>query len=122
MPSPIKPSFSLATDCQVLIVEDEYVIANDLELILGQAGYPVLGVAESVAEALALIKQQRPDIVLLDIYLKGKSTGIDLARQLEEKNIPFIYISANDNRSVLEEVKTTQPIGYIVKPFREKDI
>ncbi|AUD07162.1 hypothetical protein CWM47_04515 [Spirosoma pollinicola] len=106
----------------MLIVEDEYIIANDLGLILRVAGYPVLGVADSVAEALTLIARQRPDMVLLDIYLKGKETGIDLAKQLEDKGIPFIYISANDNKSVLEQVKATQPSGYIVKPFREKDI
>ncbi|CAN5166291.1 hypothetical protein BH09BAC4_BH09BAC4_01170 [soil metagenome] len=118
----LNPPLSSTATCQILIVEDEYIIANDLELILHVAGYPVLGVADSVAEALTLIAQQRPDMVLLDIYLKGKETGIDLAKQLEDKGIPFIYISANDNKSVLEQVKATQPSGYIVKPFREKDI
>ncbi|AUD07368.1 hypothetical protein CWM47_18345 [Spirosoma pollinicola] len=106
----------------MLIVEDEYIIANDLELILQEAGYPVIGIADSMTEALMLMDQQKPDIVLLDIYLKGKETGIDLAKQLEGMGIPFIYISANDNRSVLEAVKATQPIGYIVKPFREQDL
>ncbi len=118
----INPPLSSTPACQILIVEDEYIIANDLELILHEAGYPVLGVADSVAEALMLIEQQQPDMVLLDIYLKGKETGIDLAKQLEDKGIPFIYISANDNKSVLEAVKATQPSGYIVKPFREKDL
>jgi transcriptional regulator with GAF, ATPase, and Fis domain len=122
MQSPVNPPLSSTSACKILIVEDEYIIANDLELILGEAGYPVIGVADSVAEALTLMDQQKPDIVLLDIYLKGKETGIDLAKQLEELSIPFIYISANDNKSVLEAVKATQPIGYIVKPFREKDI
>ena len=118
----LKPPISSTSACQILIVEDEYIIANDLELILRVAGYPVLGVADSVTEALTLIAQHRPNMVLLDIYLKGKETGIDLAKQLEDKGIPFIYISANDNKSVLEQVKATQPSGYIVKPFREKDI
>jgi len=118
----VNPPIASTLICKILIVEDEYIIANDLELILSEAGYPVIGVADSVAEALALMEEQKPDIVLLDIYLKGRETGIDLARQLEELSIPFIYISANDNRSVLEAVKATQPIGYIVKPFREKDI
>lgn len=106
----------------VLIVEDEYIIANDLELILRQAGYLVLGVADSVPEARVLLSRQRPDMVLLDIYLRGEQTGIDLAGDLEEMGIPFIYISANDSKSVLEAVKATQPSGYIVKPFRAKDI
>ena len=114
--------FELPAACTVLIVEDEYIIANDLELILQQAGYPVLGVADSVAEARALLARQRPDMVLLDIYLRGKQTGIELAGDLEEAGIPFIYVSANDNKSVLEAVKATQPSGYIVKPFRAKDI
>ena len=106
----------------VLIVEDEYVIANDLRLLLLEAGYDVLGIAESVAEAQLLLGQQRPDIVLLDIYLKGPQTGLDLATTLAEANVPFIYLSANDSPSVLEAVKATQPSGYVVKPFREKDV
>ncbi len=122
MQSPVNPPLSSPSACKILIVEDEYIIANDLELILQEAGYPVIGVADSVAEAIGLMNQQKPDIVLLDIYLKGKETGIDLAKPLDELGIPFIYISANDNKSVLEAVKATQPIGYIVKPFREKDV
>ncbi len=107
---------------KVLVVEDEFVVANDLKLALTEVGYSVLGIANSVARAEDLMKQQKPDIVLLDIYLKGEKTGIDLAKQLEEDNIPFIYISANDNRGVLEEVKATKPSGYIVKPFRDQDL
>ena len=120
-PSTTRP-FSSAASCQILIVEDEYIIANDLQLILHAAGYPVMGIARSVAKALTLIEQQRPDVVLLDIYLQGVETGIDLAQQLNALNIPFIYISANDNQRVLEAVKATEPSGYIVKPFREKDV
>ncbi|SEJ59903.1 Transcriptional regulator containing GAF, AAA-type ATPase, and DNA-binding Fis domains [Dyadobacter sp. SG02] len=121
----MQPSSSLSihtSSCKILIVEDEYIIANNLEIILTNAGYTVQGTANSVAKALDLIGQQTPDMVLLDIYLKGNETGIDLAKQLEEINIPFIYISANDNQSVLEAVKATQPSGYIVKPFRDKDV
>lgn len=118
LPSPI----SQASDYKILIVEDEYLIASNLEIILQDAGYPVIGIANSVVKALAIIENQRPDMVLLDIYLKGDETGIELAKKLEKVGIPFIYISANDNQSVLESVKVTQPSGYIVKPFREKDI
>ncbi|GAB3573061.1 sigma 54-interacting transcriptional regulator [Hymenobacter daeguensis] len=108
--------------CQVLIVEDEYVIANNLQLILEQAGYGVIGIADSIAEAHALMAETRPDMVLLDIYLKRKERGLDLAKHLFDEHIPFIYISANDNPSVLEEVKATFPSGYIVKPFRDQDV
>lgn len=107
---------------RVLIVEDEFVVANDLQLMLEKAGYVVTGIADSVEEARKLISAQEPDMVLLDIYLKGDLTGIDLANELKTRPIPFIYISANSNACILEEAKVTQPYGFIVKPFRQKDV
>lgn len=106
----------------ILIVEDEFAVANDLRLILERAGYLVNGIAFSVAKALESCSQQRPDLVLVDIHLKGAETGIDLARRLNADNIPFVYLSANTNVSILEEAKTTKPYGFLVKPFREKDV
>jgi len=107
---------------RVLIVEDEFVVANDLQLMLEKAGYTVEGIADSAAEARELIGRQQPDMVLLDIYLKGDQTGIELAGELNLRSIPFVYISANSNESILEEAKITQPYGFIVKPFRQKDV
>ncbi|HEX8316117.1 MAG TPA: sigma 54-interacting transcriptional regulator [Flavisolibacter sp.] len=106
----------------ILIVEDEFAVANDLRMILEKAGYLVIGIAHSVAKAEEFNREQRPDLVLVDIHLKGQQSGIDLARQLGEEDIPFVYVSANINSSLLEEVKTTKPYGFIVKPFREKDV
>jgi two-component sensor histidine kinase/CheY-like chemotaxis protein len=106
----------------ILLVEDEFAVANDLRQMLEKAGYIVSGIAFNVAKALELTRQQPPDLVLIDIHLKGPETGIDLARKLGEDDIPFVYVSANTNSSILEEVKTTQPYGFIVKPFREKDV
>ena len=107
---------------KVLIVEDQFVEANDLQLMLEKAGYEVCGIARSVPIAQEMIKKERPGLVLLDIFLKGKLTGIDLAKQLREDNIAFIYLSANSNEEILSEAKTTEPYGFIVKPFREKDL
>jgi DNA-binding NtrC family response regulator len=106
----------------VLIVEDQFVEANDLRLMLQKAGYRVTGLARSVPQALELIAQEKPSIVLLDIFLKGPLTGIDLARQLKEDNIAFVYLSANSNKDVLAAAKATYPDGFLVKPFREKDV
>ena len=107
---------------KVLIVEDQFVEANDLQLILKKAGYQICGIVRSVDSAEEALKRETPGIVLLDIFLKGKRTGIDLAHQLKEDNIPFIYLSANSNEEVLNAAKTTEPYGFIVKPFREKDL
>lgn len=107
---------------KIMIVEDELIVAGDIRLTLERAGYKVSGVARSVHRALELIDADRPDLVLLDIYLKGDQTGIDLAVELNKSNIPFVYLSANCNRQVLEAAKVTQPYGFIVKPFREKDL
>lgn len=107
---------------KILIVEDQFVEANDLQLMLRKAGYEVCGIARSVAIAQEMIKKEKPDLVLLDIFLKGKQTGIDLARELGKENIAFVYLSANSNEEVLNAAKATHPYGFLVKPFREKDL
>lgn len=107
---------------KILIVEDQFIEANNLEMILEKAGYKVCGIARSVPLALELIEKDRPDIVLLDILLKGNLTGIDLAKKLRTRNIGFVYLSANSNQKTLNEAKVTRPYGFLVKPFREKDV
>ncbi|MCE7060222.1 sigma-54 dependent transcriptional regulator [Dyadobacter sp. CY343] len=107
---------------KVLIVEDQFIEANNLQMILERASYHVLPIAHSVPVALDVISQDQPDLVLLDIYLKGNLTGIDLARVLRKKNIAFVYLSANSTKDILEAAKSTQPYGFLVKPFREKDV
>ena len=107
---------------KILIVEDEFIVANDLRIMLEKSGYKVCGIAPSVSKALELIKAKSPNWILLDIFLQGNKTGIDLAAQLTELDIPFIYISANTNQGILEAAKATLPYGFLVKPFREKDL
>lgn len=107
---------------KVLIVEDNFVEANDLQIMLARTGYEVCGIARSVVSAQEIIKKEKPGLVLLDIFLKGKLTGVDLARQLKEDNIAFVYLSANSNEEILSHAKTTEPYGFILKPFRERDL
>ncbi len=107
---------------KILIVEDEFVVANDLRLILRQAGYRIVGIATSVEEADEQLKKHKPDLVILDIRLEGDQSGIDLARKLRAGNIAFIYLSAYATQPILEEAKTTDPYGFLVKPFREQDL
>lgn len=106
----------------ILIVEDQFIEANTLRLMLEQAGHTISGISRTVDEARTVLQKESVDIVLLDIFLKGPLTGIDLAGELSAENIPFIYLSANSNSSTLEAAKATQPYGFLVKPFRETDI
>jgi two-component system response regulator HydG len=107
---------------KILIVEDQFIEANNLQMILERTGYIVCGIARSVPIALEIVEIERPDMVLIDIFLQGNLTGIDLAKKLREKNIGFVYLSANSNKKTLDEAKVTRPYGFLVKPFREKDI
>ncbi|GAB3023780.1 sigma 54-interacting transcriptional regulator [Spirosoma pulveris] len=109
---------------KLLIVEDEFLIANDLRRILQKAGYQIIGTTASVAEAKTMITGHTPDIVLLDIFLNDDQTGIDLASWLNEQPvpIPFVFLSANLTDGILEAAKITQPFGFLNKPFREKDV
>lgn len=106
----------------ILIVEDEFIVANDLRIMLKKAGFSICGIAPSAEQARQLINTKNPDWILLDIILQGKQTGIDLARELMQKKIPFLYVSANTDQSTLEAAKATHPYGFLVKPFREKDL
>ena len=107
---------------RILIVEDQFIEAHDLQLILEKANYEVIGIARSVDQALEQIEIEKPDLVFLDIMLKGDRNGIDLAQILKDNYIGFIFVSANSSKSILDQAKITQPYGFIVKPFREQDV
>lgn len=107
---------------KILIVEDEAIIAADIRVTLEMAGYEICGIVNSVNRALEVVETQKPFLVIVDIYLKGELTGIDLAHSLNKKDIPFVYLSANCSYQVLEEAKTTYPYGFLVKPFRGPDL
>ena len=93
----------------VLIVEDQFIEANTLKNILKMEGYPVLPIAHSVEDARQIMERHTPGIVLLDIQLRGALTGIDLAASLREKNIPFVYLSANSDKPVVDAAIATKP-------------
>ena len=107
---------------KILIVEDEFVVANDLAIMLEASGYETLGIAVSAKAALDTIATTIPDLVLLDIQLQGAESGIDLARKLKPLNIAFVYLSANSDQATLQRAKATEPYGFLVKPVRSKDL
>ena len=108
---------------KILIVEDEFIIAQDLKMILEKLHYEVTGMALSEAEARQLLQHDRPDMVLLDIQLQGEKTGIDIARMLNKRyQIPFVFISSFSDERTIASVKETNPLGYILKPFDEREV
>ena len=107
---------------KVLIVEDQFLEADSLSIILKKEGHEIAGIAKSVDEAIKQIDKAKPDIALVDVFLKGDLTGIDLARQLDKKNIPFIFLTANSNSITMDEALATNPSGFLVKPFRGREI
>ncbi len=108
---------------KILIVEDEFLIANDIRGILTKLGHAVMGVAKSATEALEAIKNEKPDIALLDINIMGATNGIELARILNKKHqINHLFITSYSDDSTVDEMNSTHPLGYILKPFDERDI
>jgi two-component system response regulator HydG len=112
----------MSAKVKILIVEDQFIEANNIRLILRDAGYAVLPMASSVAQALSILQHESADLVLLDISLEGQQSGIDLAKILKGRGLPFVYLSANSDKFTLDMAKETEPYGFLVKPLRKKDV
>ncbi len=108
---------------RVLIVEDDRLIAENSAMMLQTLGYEVSGICNNTADALISLSENRPDIILIDILLKGDEDGISFANVLrKDHDIPFVYVTATSDKSILERAKVTSPYGYIIKPFNERDL
>jgi CheY-like chemotaxis protein len=111
------------TKARILVVEDEPIVAMDIQRSLGRLGYVVLGAVSSGREAIRRTAEGLPDIVLMDIVLKGEMDGVEAARQIRERfKIPVVYLTAHGDEGTLERAKITGPFGYIVKPFDETEL
>ncbi len=107
----------------VLVVEDESIVSKDIQHSLKKLGYNVVGAASTGERAFELAQSEKPDIILMDIMLKGDMNGIETASRVkEELQIPVIYLTAYADESTLEKAKVTEPYGYIIKPFKEVDL
>jgi len=107
----------------VLVIEDESIVSRDIQQSLKKLGYNVVGSAATGEKAIELAKELLPDIVLMDIMLKGKKNGIEAAAEIKkELNIPVIFLTAYADEATLTKAKVTEPYGYIIKPFKEVDL
>jgi CheY-like chemotaxis protein len=108
---------------KIMIVEDEWITADDIRMSLQSLGYTVSSVVSSGEEAIQKAEKDKPDLVLMDIMLKGKMDGIEAASQIRScYNIPIIYLTAYADEKILERARITEPFGYIVKPFVNEDL
>jgi len=111
----------MASPASILVVEDEWVVARDMQRCLEDSGYRVLGTASSLAEALRFVETERPDLVLIDIVL-GPEDGIALAHALRQRGLAFVYVTAHTDPETLARAKETGPLGYVVKPFDDRQL
>jgi len=107
----------------ILVVEDESIVAKDIQNSLKRLGYSVPAVVASGEDAIDAAGEHHPDLVLMDIMLQGDISGIEAATQIKSRyDIPVIYLTAYADESTLAKAKVTEPYGYIIKPFKEIDL
>jgi diguanylate cyclase (GGDEF)-like protein/PAS domain S-box-containing protein len=108
---------------RILVVEDERIVSLDIERRLKNLGYEIVGAAVSGEEAIQKASTHQPDLVLMDIMLEGKMDGITAAETIRRRlAIPVIYLTAHADAHTLERAKITEPFGYILKPFEEREL
>jgi len=111
------------SEIQILIVEDEPVIAENIAHYLSNNDFKVFGIAYDDDEALMFLENGTPDAAILDINLGSQSNGIELAHLINERfRLPFIFLTSYADRQTIEKAKLVKPWGYIVKPFNEKSL
>lgn len=105
---------------KILIVEDERIVAIDIKATLEDEGFEIVDIVISGEEAIKKALDLKPDLILMDIFLKGQLTGIEATQQIKEKiDIPVIFLTAYEDKKTMEKAQETNPLGYIIKPFEE---
>ncbi len=107
----------------IFIVEDEVIVAADLENKLRHKGYDVVGIAACGEDALEMIKTHTPDLILMDIQLEGAMDGIEASAAIQDRyDVPVVYLTAHSDQTTLSRAKLTGAFGYILKPFDDRDL
>jgi len=110
-------------NARILIVEDEAIIAMDVESQLQGLGYEVTSIVDTGENAIKKAEADKPDLMLMDIHIKGEMDGIDAAEIIRNRfGIPVIFSTAYLDHKRIERAKITMPFGYVLKPIQEKDL
>lgn len=113
----------MSCKAKILIVEDENIVAMDIRKILLDSGYEITSIISSGEEAIINVRENKPDLILMDIVLKGKMTGIDASRIISRYfDIPIIYLTALSNDDTLLEAKSRESYGFLLKPFSANEL
>jgi DNA-binding NarL/FixJ family response regulator len=108
---------------KILIVEDEPIIATDIQSLLVSEGYQVIGIAHRGEDALDMLSTRKPDFAMLDINLDGQMTGIDVAEHIHDNyKIPYLFLTSFDDEKTLSEAQQYAPYGFLVKPFQDRTL
>jgi two-component system, cell cycle sensor histidine kinase and response regulator CckA len=108
---------------RILVVEDERIVAMNLQSKLENLGYTISGLVASGERALQIAEEKRPDLILMDIHLEGEMDGIDAARLIHDRfRIPIVYLTAYSTHEIVQRAKITQPYGYILKPCEDREL
>ncbi len=110
-------------EIKILVVDDETIVALDIKNTLEKYGYKVVGIAANSKEALQLVKSSKPNLILMDIMIKGSKDGIETAQEINNfADIPIIFLTAYSDDSTLDRAKLVEPYGYLIKPFDNREL
>src|SRR6266542_7151420 len=113
----------ISSEPRALIVEDETLIAEELRERLSRLGFSVIAAVDSGEEGVAIATRERPDLVLMDIRLKGEKDGLQAAKEIREQiDVPIVYLTAHSDRLTVDRAKETEHDGFILKPFQKHEL
>ncbi|MEA3285974.1 MAG: response regulator [Candidatus Marinimicrobia bacterium] len=108
---------------RILVVEDDIQMSKFIQFKLDYLGYEVVGDAVNCEQALQRSQMLKPDLVLMDIMLKGSEDGIETAQKIIDlQHVPIIYLTAHEDEILFDRAKITEPFGYLIKPFNDRDL
>ena len=113
----------ISPEPRALIVEDEILIAEELKERLSRLGFSVIAAVDSADEGIAIATRERPDLVLMDIRLKGKKDGLQAAKEIRQQvDVPIVYLTAPSDQLTVDRAKATEHDGFILKPFQRREL
>ena len=113
----------ISPEPRALIVEDEILIAEELKERLSRLGFCVIAAVDSADEGIAIATRERPDLVLMDIRLKGKKDGLQAAKEIRQQvDVPIVYLTAHSDQLTVDRAKATEHDGFILKPFQRREL